>query len=41
MEAMLETAFLKVVNMSITASYVVLAVVALRLALKKLPKKFS
>ena len=39
MEAMLETAFLKVVNMSITAGYVILAVAALRLALKKLPAR--
>ena len=32
--------FLKVVNMSISASWLVLAVVLLRLVLKKSPKRF-
>ena len=41
MEAMLESAFLKVVNLSITGSYVILAVLAARLLLRRAPKKFS
>ena len=41
MEAVLEAIFIKVVNMSITASYVILAVMALRLLLKKAPKKYA
>ena len=35
---MMETAFLKILNMSITASWLVLAVIAVRLLLKKAPK---
>ena len=34
-------AFISVLNMSITASYVILAVILLRLLLKKTPKKYS
>ena len=41
MEAMLNAAFLKVVNLSITGSYVILAVLAARLLLRRAPKKFS
>ena len=37
----METVFLKVLNMSMTASYVILAVLALRLLLRKAPKKYS
>lgn len=36
----METAFLKVLNMSITASYIIAAVVLIRLLLKKAPKKY-
>lgn len=38
---MLDTVFLKVLNMSYTASYVILAVLLVRLLLKKAPKSFS
>ena len=34
----MEAVFLKLVNMSITASYLVLAVIALRLVFRKAPK---
>ena len=34
----METVFLKILNMSITASWIVLAVIAVRLLLKKAPK---
>ena len=37
----METIFLRILNMSVTASYVILAVLALRLLLKKAPKRFS
>ncbi|MCH5185570.1 MAG: hypothetical protein J1F64_05525 [Oscillospiraceae bacterium] len=37
----METVFLQVLNMSITGSYVILAVMILRLFLKKSPKKYS
>jgi beta-lactamase regulating signal transducer with metallopeptidase domain len=36
-----ESIFLKILNMSITASYVILAVLAIRLFLRKAPKKYS
>lgn len=38
---MITDAFLNAVNMSVTASYVILAVILVRLLLKKLPKKYS
>ena len=38
---MLEKLFLQVLNMSITASWVILAVLAVRILLGKLPKKYS
>ncbi len=37
----MEALFLKMVNMSITASYVILALLLIRLLLKKAPKKYS
>lgn len=37
----LPTLFLKILNMSITASYVILAVIFVRFLLKKAPKKYS
>lgn len=37
----MEALFLKVLNMSITASYVILAILAVRLLFKKAPKKYS
>ena len=37
----METLFLKILNMSITASYVILAVIFIRLLLKRAPKKYS
>ncbi|MFC5703279.1 M56 family metallopeptidase [Cohnella faecalis] len=37
----METLFLKVLNMSITAAYVILAVLLIRLLLKRAPKKYS
>ena len=37
----MEAIFLKVLNMSITASYVILAVLLLRLALRRAPRKYS
>lgn len=37
----METLFLKVLNMSITATYVILAVLLIRLLLKRAPKKYS
>jgi beta-lactamase regulating signal transducer with metallopeptidase domain len=36
-----DTLFLQILNMSITASYVILFVIAVRLLLKKAPKIFS
>lgn len=38
---MMEAIFLKILNMSITASWLVLAIVILRLLLKKAPKAIS
>lgn len=38
---LLESGFLKIVNMSITGSYVIIAVLFIRLLLKKVPKVFS
>ena len=38
---MMEAIFLKILNMSITASWLVLAIVILRLILKKAPKAIS
>ena len=37
----MEQLFLKILNMSITASYAILAVLLARLLLKKAPKKYS
>jgi len=37
----MEAAFLRILNMSITASYVILAVVLMRLLLKRAPKKYA
>lgn len=37
----MEALFLKVVNMSITASYVILVVLAVRLLLRRIPKRYS
>lgn len=37
----LEPAFLQILNMSITASYVTLAVLLVRLLLRRLPKRYS
>ncbi len=37
----MEAVFLQILNMSITGSYVILAVIVLRLFLKKAPKKYS
>ncbi|MCH5210218.1 MAG: hypothetical protein J1F01_04565 [Oscillospiraceae bacterium] len=37
----MEAIFLQILNMSITGSYIILAVMILRLFLKKLPKKYS
>ncbi len=37
----MEGTFLKVLNMSITAGYVILAVVLIRLLLRRAPKKYS
>ena len=37
----METVFLKILNMSLTASYVILAVVLVRFILKKAPKKYA
>ncbi|OME81335.1 hypothetical protein BK120_16875 [Paenibacillus sp. FSL A5-0031] len=37
----METLFLKVLNMSLTASYVIIAVLLIRLLLKRAPKKYS
>ena len=37
----METVFLQILNMSITGSYIILAVMILRLFLKKAPKKYS
>ena len=37
----MDAVFLKIVNMSITASYVIIAVLIARLILKKFPKKYS
>jgi len=37
----MEALFLKILNMSITASWIILAVLALRLLLRKAPKKYS
>jgi len=37
----MEALFLKILNMSITASYVILAVIFIRLLLKRAPKKYS
>ena len=37
----MEALFLKILNMSITASYVILAILLLRLLLSKAPKKYS
>ena len=41
MEAILESIFLKVLNMSMTASYIIIAVIVARFLLKKAPKKYS
>ena len=38
---MMSAVFLKILNMSITASYIILAVLAARLLLRKAPKKYS
>ena len=35
----MENMFLKILNMSLTGGYVILAVMALRLVLKRFPKK--
>ncbi|MGO4183491.1 M56 family metallopeptidase [Paenibacillus sp. TAF43_2] len=37
----METLFLKILNMSLTASYVIIAVLLIRLLLKRAPKKYS
>ena len=37
----METLFLKILNMSITAGYIILGVMAVRLLLKKAPKKYA
>ena len=37
----MENMFLKILNMSLTGGYVILAVMALRLVLKRFPKKYS
>lgn len=37
----MQAVFLKIVNMSITASYIILAILIARLLLKKVPKKYS
>ena len=37
----MEALFLQVLEMSLTASYVILAVLAVRLLLKKAPRKYS
>lgn len=41
MEAFLESLFLKILNMSLTASYVIAAILIVRLLLKKAPGKYS
>lgn len=41
MEAILEAVFLKILNMSLTASYIIAAVIISRLLLKRAPKKYS
>ena len=41
MEAILESLFLKILNMSLTASYVILAVMLIRLLLRRAPRKYS
>lgn len=37
----MEMLFLKILNMSLTASYVIIAVLLIRLLLKRAPKKYS
>jgi beta-lactamase regulating signal transducer with metallopeptidase domain len=37
----MEMLFLKILNMSITASYVILSLIFIRLLLKRAPKKYS
>lgn len=37
----MESVFLRILNMSIAASYVIMAVLLLRLLLRRLPKKIS
>ena len=37
----MERFFLQIVNMSITASWIILAVLVLRLLLRRAPKKYS
>ena len=37
----MEAVFLQVLNMSLTASYVILAVLLVRLLLRRAPKKYS
>ncbi len=41
MQDIFESIFLKILNMSMTASYIILAVIIVRLLLKKAPKKYS
>ncbi len=41
LEQFLEDAFLRILNMSMTASYIIAAVIIARLLLKKAPKKYS
>ena len=41
MEAILESLFLKILNMSMTACYVIAAILIVRLLLRRAPRKYS